>query len=312
MKILVTGVAGFIGSHVAERLCMLGHGVTGIDNFSSYYSPALKEKNADQLRSAGIRLVRADLRDSGTYDELPVDFDYIFHFAAHPGISKSSSFEDYLGNNIIATQQIVKFAETCSALKLFVNISTSSVYGKDATKDETTVPMPVSDYGVTKLAAEQTVLAAARNNKFKACSLRLYSVYGPRERPDKLFTKLIRCLLNDEAFPLFEGSEQHVRSFTYVSDIVDGVISVLGKENEVNGEIINIGSDIQHTTREGIKTAEMLTGRVLHAEMFPARSGDQTGTKAVIDKARKLLNYDPRTNLEEGLRAQIDWILNGG
>jgi len=194
MKVLVTGAAGFIGSHTAERLSVQGHEVTGVDNFSPYYSTQLKEKNAALLRSKGVKMISADLRNENDYEQLTEDPDHIFHFAAHPGISKTSSFEDYLSNNIIATQKLINFARKCASLQLFTNIATSSVYGGDATKDETALPAPISDYGVTKLAAEQMVLAAARNNIFRACSLRLYSVYGPRERPDKLFTKLIKDL----------------------------------------------------------------------------------------------------------------------
>lgn len=312
MKILVTGAAGFIGSHTAERLCAQGHEVTGIDNFSPYYSTALKEKNAALLLSKGVKMITGDLRNEKDYEQLPPDFDRIFHFAAHPGISKTSSFDDYLSNNIIATQKLINFAGKCASLQLFVNIATSSVYGGDATKDETALPAPISDYGVTKLAAEQMVMAAARNNIFRACSLRLYSVYGPRERPDKLFTKLISCLLHDKSFPLFEGSMEHLRSFTYVSDIVDGVISVLGKEDAVNHEVINLGSEIQHSTHEGIQTAEMLTGKTLQTEIFPPRAGDQSSTRAVIAKAKRILNYAPQTTLEQGLRAQADWLMAGG
>ena len=308
MKVLVTGAAGFIGSHTAERLSVQGHEVTGVDNFSPYYSTQLKEKNAALLRSKGVKMISADLRNENDYEQLTEDPDHIFHFAAHPGISKTSSFEDYLSNNIIATQKLINFARKCASLQLFTNIATSSVYGGDATKDETALPAPISDYGVTKLAAEQMVLAAARNNIFRACSLRLYSVYGPRERPDKLFTKLISCLLHDQPFPLFEGSMEHLRSFTYVSDIVDGVVSVLGKEDAVNHEIINLGSEIQHSTREGIHTAEKLTGKILKTEIFPARAGDQSSTRAVVEKAKRILNYIPKTTLEQGLRAQVDWL----
>ena len=191
---------------------------------------------------------------------------------------------------------------------MFVNISTSSVYGLDATKDETAAPQPASYYGVTKLAAEQLVLSESRNKIFNACSLRLYSVYGPRERPDKLYTKLIKSALFDEPFTLIEGSLQHKRSFTFVGDIVDGFIKVIGNEEAVTNEIFNIGTDVQHTTAEGIKTVEELTGKKIQFNMLPPRSGDQLSTKAVIDKAKNVLNYNPQTSLHDGIMQQIEWF----
>lgn len=309
MKILITGAAGFIGSHTAEVLHAAGHEVTGIDNFSPYYDVSIKKDTATILKAKGINIIEADLSENNWQQILPADFDYIFHFAAQPGISSDVSFNDYLKNNFIATQNLLQFAEKNAALKLFVNISTSSVYGKDATGGEETVPKPVSYYGVTKLAAEQLALTYARMGKLKACSLRLFSVYGPRERPDKLYTKLIDAIINDHEFPLFTGSEKHVRSFTYVGDIVSGITSVIGKEDAINGQIINLGTEQEHTTQYGIETAESLLGKKALLKITPARSGDQLRTKANIDKARQLLSYDPSTTLKDGLAAQIKWFL---
>jgi nucleoside-diphosphate-sugar epimerase len=200
------------------------------------------------------------------------------------------------------------FTKKNNNLRLFVNISTSSVYGLDATKDEAAAPLPASHYGVTKLAAEQIVLAESRNRSFNACSLRLYSVYGPRERPDKLYTKLIKAAIGDRPFTLIEGSLQHKRSFTYVGDIVDGISKVINKERTVNNEIFNIGTNVQHTTAEGIEAVEKLTGKRIQFDMLPPRQGDQLSTKAIIDKARKILNYDPQTSLHDGILQQINWF----
>lgn len=185
MKILVTGAAGFIGSHTAERLVKLGHSVVGVDNFCDYYNPDLKSLNANSLLDCGVKIVKSDLRDAATFTILDKDFDYIFHFAAQPGISSTSTFEDYFTNNILATKLLCDFALQCNQLKMFVNIGTSSIYGLEATFPETKAPEPASYYGVTKLAAEQLVLQHARVKQIKACSLRLYSVIGPRERPEK-------------------------------------------------------------------------------------------------------------------------------
>ena len=307
MKILVTGAAGFIGSHTAERLQQLGHDVLGIDNFSPYYSLELKELNKKALQDNGVRIIKKDLRDNDLSDKLPNDIDYIFHFAAQPGISSTSTFEDYFSNNIIGTKNLIDYALQCQNFKMFVNIGTSSIYGLEATFPEDFAPKPASHYGVTKLAAEQLVLQKSRELQMTACSLRLYSVIGPRERPEKMYTKLIACGYNNDAFPLFEGSETHLRSFTYIGDIVDGVVSVIGKETVVNGEIINLGTEVEHTTQEGIEAVETILDKKIDINVIAKRAGDQLRTKANIDKARKLLDYNPQTTLLESVKSQVDW-----
>ena len=307
MKILVTGAAGFIASHTCERLKAMGHEVIGLDNFSSYYSLELKKLNEKALNNKGIDILNIDLRTEDLVTVLPQDINYIIHYAAQPGISSTSTFEDYFSNNFLGTKYLLDYALQLQDLKLFVNIGTSSIYGLEATYPEDRAPKPASHYGVTKLAAEQLILQKSREKQLKACSLRLYSVIGPRERPEKMYTKLIACGLNDEAFPLYEGSEKHLRSFTYVGDIVDGVVSVIGKEELVDGEIINIGTEAEHTTQEGIEAVEKVLGKKIKIEVVPKRAGDQLRTKANIDKAKKLLNYNPTTTLLESVRKQVDW-----
>ena len=307
MNILVTGVAGFIGAHAEERLQNLGHSVIGVDNFSDYYDVKLKKLNAKAVEDRGVKVITLDLRTSNLSQELPNNINYIFHFSAQPGISVSSTFEDYFSNNILATKNLIDFALSCQDLKLFVNIATSSIYGLEATYPEDFPPKPASYYGVTKLAAEQLVLQKSREKKMISCSLRLYSVIGPRERPEKMYTKLIDLGLKGKTFPLFEGSDKHLRSFTYVGDIVDGIVSVLGKEAIVNGEIINLGTEVEHTTQEGIEAVEEVLGITIKINVIPKRIGDQLRTKANIDKARLLLNYNPQTTLLESVRHQVKW-----
>ena len=307
MKILITGAVGFIGSHTAERLHDLGHEVIGLDNYSPYYSVELKKLNERELTNKGITVLNLDLRDPDFAMALPKDVDYVFHFAAQPGISKSSTFEDYLGNNVIGTKHLIDYALTLKDLKLFVNIATSSIYGLEATFPEHKAPKPASHYGVTKLAAEQLALQKSREKLMKVCSLRLYSVIGPRERPEKMYTKLIACGFKDQAFPLYHGSASHLRSFTYVGDIVDGVVCVIDKEDQLDGEIINLGTEVEHTTQEGIEAVEEVIGKRIEIDHVEARAGDQLRTKANIDKARKLLDYDPKTTLLEGVRSQVAW-----
>lgn len=308
MKILVTGAAGFIGSHTSERLKNLGHEVLGLDNFSSYYDLSLKELNAKSLVDKNIEILRIDLFKDNLLDELPKDLDFIFHFAAQPGISISSTFQDYFENNVLATQRILDFIEGSDKKPYFVNIATSSIYGLVATLTEDEAPLPASWYGVTKLAAEQLVLAYSRRDIIQGTSFRLYSVYGPRERPDKLYTRLIDCGLNNKRFPLYDGSLDHLRSFTYVDDIVDGVVSVIGKEDACNGEIYNLGTEEENTTALGVQMVEEILQTKIMIEHKPPRPGDQSRTKANIDKARRILNYNPTTGLKSGLEAQVAWF----
>lgn len=307
MKILVTGAVGFIGSHTAERLQKIGHEVVGVDNFNDYYSLELKQLNEKALNEKGITVLKLDLREITDINKLPKDINYIFHYAAQPGISSTSTFEDYFTNNVIATKNLIDYALQLEDLKLLVNIGTSSIYGLEATFPEDVAPKPASHYGVTKLTAEQLVLQKSREQQFKSCSLRLYSVIGPRERPEKMYTKLIACGLNGEAFPLYEGSDKHLRSFTYVGDIVDGVVSVIGNEDKVNGEIINLGTEVEHTTQDGIDAVEKVLGKPIKINVIAKRAGDQLRTKANIDKARKLLNYNPKTTLLESVEKQVEW-----
>ena len=308
MKVLITGAAGFIGSHTAERCKEMGYEVLGVDNYSPYYDVSLKELNAKTLSDKGIEVLKLDLRTDDLAEILPLDIDYIIHFSGHPGISASSSFEDYLSNNIIATQNLLNWIEGLDNKPYFINIATSSIYGLEATLSEDQAPLPASWYGVTKLAAEQLVLAYTRRNLLNGTSLRLYSVYGPRERPDKMYTRLIDCGLNDKEFPLYDGSLKHLRSFTYVQDIIDGIVSVFGKEDVCNGEIINLGIDKENTTAEGIEAVEEVMGLKIKMNHIAARPGDQSRTLANIDKARKLLGYNPKTTLLEGVKAQVNWF----
>ena len=307
MKVLVTGAAGFIGSHAAEALSSHGYQVVGLDNFSDYYDVNLKVINAQSLSTNNIEVIRIDLTHPEELGRLDYDFDFIMHFAAQPGISASSTFDQYLNNNVFATYNLIEFAINNKSLKHFFYISTSSVYGLEATCPETTAPQPASWYGVTKLAAEQLVLAETRVQRLNASSLRLYSVYGPRERPEKLYTKLIACALKNERFPLFSGSEDHLRSYTYVGDIIDGILSAVQKHQALNGEIINLGTEAEYTTREGIGYVEELLGKKIEFDILPPRQGDQLRTRANIEKAKQVLNYHPSTGLREGLALQVEW-----
>jgi UDP-glucuronate 4-epimerase len=306
MNILVTGAAGFIGSHLAERLVDWGHSVRGIDCLTDYYARTLKELNVRDLKQKGVSVLPLDLVEDDLAEALQ-GVEIIYHLAAQPGLSASTSFQTYVRNNFMATHSLLEACRDATTLQAFINISTSSVYGADATGDETSEPKPISDYGVTKLAAEQLVLSHFRTRGLPAFSMRLFSVYGPRERPEKLYPLLIRCLLEDREFPLFEGSEQHVRSFTYVGDIVDGLTSPLSRLDKCLGQIFNIGTDSVVTTGEGIRIIEEILGKKARILKKPKRQGDQLKTHANIEKSRKILGYNPTTTLRDGLQQEVQW-----
>ena len=307
MNILVTGAAGFIGSHLAERLAGLDHNVIGLDCLINNYSELLKQLNINQLKKKGIKFYNLDL-SKHDIKSVTNDLDFVFHLAAMPGIDASISFDSYERNNIIATHKLLETIKNSNSLQGFVNISTSSVYGSNATNDESALTKPISNYGITKLAAEQLVLAESRNENIIACSLRLFSVYGPRERPEKLYHKLIKCILNDVEFPLYIGSKNHVRSYSYIDDIIDGIVLTINNIKVCNGEIINIGTDKAITTGEGIKIVEEITGKKAKLKIEPKRFGDQLKTHANINKARKVLGYNPTIKPEDGLRKEVDWF----
>ncbi|MFL2651029.1 MAG: NAD-dependent epimerase/dehydratase family protein [Anaerolineales bacterium] len=308
MRILVTGAAGFIGSHLAEHLALSGHDVIGLDCFIDNYARELKEINIRSIREKGCKFVSCDLAKDALSNVVQ-DVDAVFHCAAQPGLSSVASFEDYIRNNIIATHRLLETAiDTNTIHGGFIYISTSSVYGARATGNESTETKPTSYYGVTKLAAEHLVMAASRQGKIDACSLRLFSVYGPRERPEKLYPRLIECILQDKEFPLFDGSNEHYRSYTYVADALAGMVLALENMSNCNGEIFNIGSNISITTREGIRIIENLLGRQAKISITPTRSGDQLETRADIEKARNMLGYNPKTPVLEGLSQEVNWF----
>ncbi len=306
MKILVTGAAGAIGSHMVERLLDKGHHVIGVDVFSSYYSPEIKKITSTSLSAKGADMRTLDLSED-PLGEVTEGVDFIFHFAAQPGISASTHFSTYVQNNIVATEKLLEQAKTMSDLKGFVHISTSSVYGSHAVGSEDTVPEPTSWYGVTKLAAEQLALSYYRSFGVPVSVLRLFSVYGERERPEKLYHKLIKAMLEGVPFTLYEGADKHVRSYSYVGDIVDGLMLVFNDFEKAKGQIFNLGTDETNTTGEGIAHIEEIIGKKADFVILPKRSGDQTETRANITKMKETFGFTPKTHLRDGLAKEVAW-----
>jgi nucleoside-diphosphate-sugar epimerase len=307
MKILVTGCAGFIGSHMSESLIAAGHQVVGLDSVTDYYNPAQKELNIKNIIERGVNFIKKDLV-TDDISGITTDAEVVFHFAAQPGISSSVSFGSYERNNFLATYKLLESVKNNLNLKLFVNISTSSVYGLRAVSDEEGAPHPASHYGVTKLAAEQLALSYFYSGKLPVVSFRLFSVYGERERPEKLFPKLISAILQDKPFTLYEGSLEHIRSYTYVGDIVNGLLLALPNIESCVGQIFNLGTDQTITTGKVVSIVENIIDKKVTTDIVPKRSGDQMETSANIGKIRKILGYKPEFSPEQGLPKEVEWI----
>ena len=305
MRILITGAAGYIGSNLGLEARSRGFDVSGIDVFTNYYSPELKRANEKRLLDTGISIANIDLAEA-PLEDLLAGSDAVVHLAGQPGISKTTPWIDYNRNNVVATHRLIEAARAADVSK-FINVSSSSVYGIRAMDTEVSEPKPASWYGETKLAAELEAIGAHRLSGFPSCSLRLFSVYGERERPEKLFPKLIRSIDQDKEFPLYEGSVDHQRSFTYVGDICQAILSALDCWDQAVGEIFNVGSDRCFATGEAISLVEDIMGKKARIKTIPARPGDQKATHANVEKIRSRLEWEPKTSLRDGLRRMVNW-----
>lgn len=306
-KYLVTGSAGFIGSHLCERLLSDGHQVVGIDCFIPYYDRSIKEQNLAAVRQHNaFTFVELDLRKDSTADFMD-GCDAVFHLAAMPGLMRSwDDFPLYCTCNLEATQKLLDAARD-TRLPHFIHISTSSVYGREATEPEDSPTTPFSPYGITKLAAENLCRAYEANFNTPITILRYFSVYGPRQRPDMAYNILIKALMHGKSFPMFGDGEQ-TRSNTYVADCVDATVRAALNRDKAIGEAFNVGGGQIISLNEVVTLLEELTGRKAVIERKPARPGDQKHTAANIEKARKILGYNPVTPVREGLEAEVRWL----
>jgi nucleoside-diphosphate-sugar epimerase len=304
--VVVTGAAGFIGSHLCEQLLAAGHTVVGIDALIPYYPRPLKERNlAGLLRSPGFRFYEVDLRHA-PLEPLLEKADQLFHTAAMAGLLKSwQQFDDYMTCNVLATQRLLA-AAVAARVGHFLHCSTSSVYGRFATGDETAPLAPVSPYGITKLAAEQLCHAYAAKDGLRFTILRLFSVYGPRQRPDMGYNIFIRQLLAGERITV-DGDGTDSRSNTYVADCVQGLLLAAGQPERSVGQTFNIGGGDEVNVLQVLAVLAELSGCTPDLNFGPPRPGDQRRTVADVSKARTLLGYNPQTRIRDGLAAQLAW-----
>lgn len=306
---VVTGAAGFIGSHLCERLLQEGHRVIGVDAFTDYYPRPVKEGNLAALRRHGaFRLVELDLGRE-PLGPLVAEADFIFHQAGQPGVRASwgRDFDVYVDHNIRATQQLLEAARGSSRLQRLVFASSSSVYGQaqDLPLREDSLPRPYSPYGVTKLAAEHLCTLYHANYGVPAVALRYFTVFGPRQRPDMGFHRFIAAALRDRPILVYGDGEQ-TRDFTYVADAVEANWLALGPR--AVGQVFNIGGGTRSSVNQILATLEEILGRPVRREARPPQPGDVRHTWADTTRAREVLGFVPRVPLREGLARQVEWL----
>ncbi len=308
MKILVTGVSGFIGSHLAERLLKEGYRVTGVDSFLDYYPRKVKENNLKGLRGKkGFEFVEADILDLDM-EKLLSGIDAVFHQAAIAGVRSSwgGRFNEYVRNNILGTQLLLE-ASKDKNLKKFVYASSSSVYG-DAEEfpiKETTQVKPVSPYGVSKLAGEQLAYLYYKGYGVPVVSLRYFTVYGPRQRPDMAFHKFLKAVLIGEEIEVY-GTGEQTRDFTFIGDAVEANIQAFSKG--VDGEVYNTGGGSRVKLIECIRLIEEVSGKRADLRFTESQRGDARHTYADVSKAKKDFQYSPKIGIREGLTMHYDWL----
>jgi UDP-glucuronate 4-epimerase len=297
MRYVVTGAAGFIGSHLLRTLQSRGHDVVGWDAFTDYYDPALKEENARGLPVERIDLVEDELELGGV--------DGIFHLAGQPGVrSFGGVFPVYVRQNVLASHRVFEAASAAGARALLA--SSSSVYGEPAaypTPEETT-PQPLSPYGITKLASEHLAHAYGHEFGLDCVVLRYFNAFGPGQRPDMAFTRMVTALAEGRPFELY-GDGTQSRSFTYVGDVVEATIAAM--EDAAPGSLYNVGGGVEVSMLETIALLERLSGRRLEVVHGPRVEGDVRRTAADTSRIRVDLGWEPQTSFEQGLEAQWRW-----
>lgn len=304
MNCLVTGAAGFIGSHLCEHLLHAGHSVTGLDAFIPYYPRSLKELNLrTALRHPDFTFHEVDLR-SEPLDEVLDEVEAVFHLAAVPGLSRSwVDFDLYQSCNITATQRLLEAVRRHGGLRRFVYASTSSVYGRHASGDESLPTRPISPYGVTKLAAENLCRAHAEEFALPLIVLRYFSIYGPRQRPDMGYQRFIHAMLRGQPVTVC-GDGLQIRGNTYIDDCCEATMAAL--EAPV-GEVYNVGGGETANVWEILSKLETILDCRAIVQRDSPRPGDQRFTSADTSRLARHLGWQPRVGLAEGLALQVAW-----
>ena len=310
MKVLVTGAAGFIGSQVSERLLDMGHQVAGVDCFTDYYPRALKEGNLQICRDhSGFRFYEQDIVTADLKQMLE-DVECVIHLAAQAGVRASwgQNFQIYTHNNLMSTQAILEAVKELGGDKRVVYASSSSVYGDtdDLPMREDGKTRPVSPYGVSKLAAEHMCSLYTRNFGLDTVSLRYFTVYGPRQRPDMAFHRFARALLDGGEIRLFGDGEQS-RDFTFISDIVTATVDA-ALTPRASGHIFNLGGGNRVTVNHVISELEEITGNKAKVNRLEVAKGDVKNTEADTSQARNILGFIPAYDLKRGLAAEVEWV----
>lgn len=307
MRALVTGAAGFIGSHLVEALVARGDTVVAVDSFTPYYDVVQKRANAAALAGPAVELVDADLRVAAIEPMLD-GVDVVFHQAAQPGVrlSWSTGFHEYVEQNVLVTQRILEALHTAGDRR-FVYASSSSVYGhqKRYPTREDDLPSPFSPYGVTKLAAEHLCGVYAANWGVPTIALRYFTVFGPRQRPDMSIYRLCESALTGSTFPRF-GDGSQVREFTYVADIVAGNLAA-SDADIAPGTVVNLAGGAEITLADLIVMVGEIAGSPVVVDERAPEPGDSRRNGGAIDRARELLGWEPRVSLREGIEAQLAW-----
>jgi nucleoside-diphosphate-sugar epimerase len=308
MKTLVTGAAGFIGSHLTERLVGEGQEVVAVDCLRPNYDVTEKEANAQRLLALGVEVRRLDL-GTDPVDDLLDGVDAVFHLAGQPGVRASwgEGITAYVNDNIVATERLLAAAVRHGGPR-FVYASSSSVYGEAERFpcDEEVLPRPHSPYGVTKLAAEHLTVAYARNHDLPTVALRYFSVYGPRQRPDMAVRRLFESARAGAPFPRY-GDGSQVRDLTYVGDVVAATVRAAQAE-VAPGTVLNVAGGSTPTLLELIAEVEAVTGTPVAIEPLPAQPGDVSRTGGDTSRARRVLGWVPATGLRDGLEAVAAWM----